>query len=42
MRIYWLLEVIERVTGYKLDGLVEYGIIYLINFGFVALDGFCK
>lgn len=28
--------------GYKFDGLVEYGIIYLINLGFVVLDGFCK
>lgn len=40
--IYWLLDVVEWVIGQLFIGWVEYGIIYLINFGFVVLDGFCQ
>ncbi|MFP1528340.1 hypothetical protein ACLB1R_19940 [Escherichia coli] len=43
MRTYWSPEAIERVTGHKLDGLAEHGIIHLINLSnSAALDGSCK
>ena len=42
VRTYWSPEAIERVTGHKLDGLAEHGIIHLINSGSAALDGSCK
>lgn len=31
VRTYWSPEAIERVTGHKLDGLAEHGIIHLIQ-----------
>ncbi len=39
VRTYWSPEAVERVTGYKLDGVAESGIIHLINSGSAALDG---
>ncbi|XPE36727.1 hypothetical protein ACNKHN_15970 [Shigella flexneri] len=40
--INWSPEAIERVTGNKLDGLAEHGIIHLITLVSAALDGSCK
>jgi len=39
VRTYWSPEAIERVTGKKLSGLAENGIIHLINSGPATLDG---
>ena len=39
VRTYWSPEAIERVTGYKVDGLASGGLIHLINSGSAALDG---
>jgi len=39
VRTYWSPEAIERVTGWKPDGLASNGIIHLINSGAAALDG---
>ena len=39
VRTYWSPEAIERVTGHKLTGMAENGIIHLINSGSSALDG---
>ena len=39
VRTYWSPESAERVTGKKLSGLAENGIIHLINSGAAALDG---
>lgn len=39
VRTYWSPEAVERVTGKKLTGLAENGIIHLINSGSAALDG---
>ena len=39
VRTYWSPEAIERVTGYKVDGLAANGLIHLINSGSAALDG---
>ena len=39
VRTYWSPEAIERVTGYKVDGLAAGGLIHLINSGSAALDG---
>lgn len=39
VRTYWSPESVERVTGYKLDGIAEKGIIHLINSGSTTLDG---
>lgn len=39
VRTYWSPESVERVTGKKLTGLAENGIIHLINSGATALDG---
>jgi L-fucose isomerase len=39
VRTYWSPEAVERVTGYKLAGTAENGIIHLINSGSSALDG---
>ncbi len=39
VRTYWSPEAIRRVTGKKLTGLAENGIIHLINSGPTALDG---
>lgn len=39
VRTYWSPEAVKRVTGHKLSGLAENGIIHLINSGSSALDG---
>jgi L-fucose isomerase len=39
VRSYWSPEAIERVTGKKAVGLVENGMIHLINSGAASLDG---
>ena len=39
VRTYWSPEAVERVTGYKLEGLGANGLIHLINSGSAALDG---
>ena len=38
VRTYWSPEAVRRVTGYRLEGLAENGIIHLINSGASALD----
>ena len=39
VRTYWSPEAVERVTGWKPDGMAENGFIHLINSGSSALDG---
>jgi len=39
VRTYWSAEAIKRVTGTEPKGLIEGGIIHLINSGPAALDG---
>jgi len=39
VRTYWSPASIERVTGWKPEGLASEGIIHLINSGAAALDG---
>ncbi len=39
VRTYWSAESIERVTGWKPDGILEHGAIHLINSGSCTLDG---
>ncbi len=39
VRTYWSSEAVERVTGWKPDGIAENGFIHLINSGAAALDG---
>jgi L-fucose/D-arabinose isomerase len=39
VRTYWSPEAVERVTGHKLTGLAENGLIHLINSGSATLDG---
>lgn len=39
VRTYWSPEAIERVTGYKPEGLAANGFIHMINSGSAALDG---
>ena len=39
VRTYWSPEAVERVTGYKLEGKAEHGLIHLKNSGASALDG---
>lgn len=39
VRTYWSPEAVERVTGKKLTGLAENGILHLINSGSTTLDG---
>jgi len=39
VRTYWSPEAVERVTGKKLTGMAENGIIHLINSGSTTLDG---
>jgi L-fucose isomerase len=39
VRTYWSPESIERVTGWKPDGVLENGAIHLINSGSCTLDG---
>lgn len=38
VRTYWSPEAVERVSGYKLEGLAENGFIHLLNSGAAALD----
>ncbi|MFC3767106.1 L-fucose isomerase [Paenibacillus sp. GCM10012303] len=38
VRTYWSPEAVERVTGKKLEGRAENGVIHLINSGPAALD----
>ena len=39
VRTYWSPTAIERVTGWKPDGLAAQGLIHLINSGSATLDG---
>ena len=39
VRTYWSPEAIERVTGWKPDGMLRDGAIHLINSGSCTLDG---
>lgn len=39
VRTYWSPEAIERVSGWKPDGILQNGAIHLINSGSTALDG---
>lgn len=39
VRTFWSPEAVKRVTGKKLNGLAENGIIHLLNSGPAALDG---
>ncbi|MBI9101774.1 MAG: L-fucose isomerase [Spirochaetales bacterium] len=39
VRTYWSPEAIERVTGWKPEGLAKDGFIHLINSGSTTLDG---
>ena len=39
VRTYWSPEAVERVTGWKPDGVAANGFIHLINSGASALDG---
>lgn len=39
VRTYWSPDAVERVTGNKLTGLAENGIVHLINSGSTTLDG---
>ncbi len=42
VRTYWSPASVERVTGHKLEGRAEHGIIHMINSGSAALDGCCR
>ncbi|MBB3324168.1 L-fucose isomerase [Atlantibacter sp. RC6] len=42
VRTYWSADAVERVTGHKLTGHAQQGIIHLINSGSAALDGTCR
>jgi L-fucose isomerase len=39
VRTYWSPESVERVTGHKLTGAAQNGILHLINSGSATLDG---
>ncbi|GBG12323.1 L-fucose isomerase [Paenibacillus sp. MY03] len=39
VRTYWSPDSVERVTGHKLEGAAEGGILHLINSGPATLDG---
>lgn len=39
VRAYWSPEAVERVTGWRADGMAASGFIHLINSGPAALDG---
>ena len=39
VRTYWSPEAIKRVTGHTPEGLVENGVIHLINSGSTTIDG---
>ncbi|NHB93072.1 L-fucose isomerase [Photorhabdus cinerea] len=41
VRTFWSPESVERVTGQKLTGQAENGVIHLINSGSATLDGTC-
>ena len=38
VRTYWSPQAVERVTGHRLAGLAEHGLIHLINSGAASLD----
>ncbi len=44
VRTYWSPQAVERVTGWKPEGLAKNGFIHMINSGAAALDGIgaCK
>ncbi|EMF0042947.1 L-fucose isomerase [Enterococcus hirae] len=39
VRTYWSAESVERITGHKLTGKAQHGLIHLLNSGASALDG---
>ncbi|MEI7615927.1 MAG: L-fucose isomerase, partial [Actinomycetota bacterium] len=39
VRTFWSPQSVNRITGYKLEGMAENGFIHLINSGSAALDG---
>jgi L-fucose isomerase len=39
VRTYWSPDSIERVTGYKVEGVASSGLLHLINSGSASLDG---
>lgn len=39
VRTYWSPQAVERITGWKPEGMAENGFIHLINSGSAALDG---
>ena len=39
LRTYWSPDAVERVTGHRLQGAAESGLLHLINSGPAALDG---
>lgn len=39
VRTYWSPESVERVTGHKLTGAAQHGLLHLINSGPATLDG---
>ncbi|MEK3883558.1 L-fucose isomerase [Paenibacillus sp. PL2-23] len=39
VRTYWSPDAVERVTGYKLEGAAQNGLLHLINSGPATLDG---
>lgn len=39
VRTYWSPDSVERVTGYRLSGAAEDGLLHLINSGSACLDG---
>lgn len=39
VRTYWSPEAVERVTGYRPDGIAKDGFMHLLNSGASALDG---
>ena len=39
VRTYWSVEAVQRVTGWKPEGLASNGFLHLINSGAAALDG---
>lgn len=39
VRTYWSPEAVERVSGWRPDGIAEKGFIHLINSGSITLDG---
>jgi len=39
VRTYWSPEAIRRVTGYSPEGILENGVIHLINSGSTTMDG---